>query len=162
MTGAVAPRGFDLVQAILTLVMMALVIGTGGITIVRRWRGLNVRDRTQWSPQQIATERYWQVALAVLLTASWVYMAIVLIEGALKPGIAASLPQAIGPLPLPAWLARALTSRGLWYLLCATGTWFSTPLDSRDGAARPFKPIYPFICFLVAASVIANMTRIWG
>jgi hypothetical protein len=44
----------------------------------------------------------------------------------------------------------------------ATGTWFSVSFDSRDGVARPFKPVYGFICFLVAASVIANVARIWG
>jgi hypothetical protein len=162
MAGGVVPRGFDLAQAILTLGMMALVIGTGTVTAVRRWRGLNAPSRAQWSPQQIATERHWRVALAILLTVSWATMTIVLIEGALKPGIAASLPQAIGPLPLPAWLALALIYHGLWYLLWATGTWFSVSLDSRDGVARPFKPVYGLICFLIAASFVANVARIWS
>jgi hypothetical protein len=156
------PRGFDTVQAILTLGMMALAIGIEAVMVVRRWRGLDDHSRPPWSPQQIATARHWRVALAILLTAGWVYMGIALIEGALTPGIAAVLPKALGPLPLPAWLALALSSRGLFYLLWATATWSNTALERRGGSSRPFKPVFGFVCLLVLLSVLANATRLWG
>lgn len=152
----------DIIQAILTLGMLVLVIVTGVTLIVRRWRGVDQRDRTLWSPQQIATEQRWRLALGVLLIVSWVFMAVALIDGALRPGTAASLPKAIGPLPLPAWLALAVAYPGLWYLLWGSGTWFGVNLDGRGGAPRPFKPIYGFICFLASASLLANAASIRG
>jgi hypothetical protein len=156
------PRGFDTVQATLTLGMMVLAIGIEAVMIVRRWRSPDDHSRPPWSPQQIATARHWRVALGVLLTVSWIYMGIALIEGALTPGIAAALPKALGPLPLPAWLALALSSRGLFYLLWATATWSNTALEKRHGSSRPFKPVFGFICLLALMSVLANATRFWG
>jgi len=76
------PRGFDTAQALLTLGMMAFAIGIEAVMVVRRWRGLDDHSRPPWSPQQIATARHWRVALAFLLTVSWIYMGIALIEGA--------------------------------------------------------------------------------
>ena len=155
-------RGFDTAQAILTIGMMALAIGIWAVTIVRRWRGSDDHAPPPWSPQQIATARHWRVGLGVLLTVSWIYMVTALIEGALTLGVTAALPKTLGPFPLPAWLALALSSRGLFYLLWATGTWLSTMLERRAGAPRPFKPIFGFICLLALMSVLANVTRLWG
>ena len=61
------PRGFDTVQAILTLGMMALAIGIGAVMIVRQWWGLDDRYRSLGPPQQVATARHWRVALGVLM-----------------------------------------------------------------------------------------------
>jgi len=142
--------------------MMALAIGTGAGTAVHRWQGLDGFDRPQWSLQQTTTARHWRVALAAILSGSWAYMAIVLIDRALTPGIAASLPKAIGWLPLPAWLAFGLTHRGLWFLLWATAAWFSSIPEKTDVTPRPFKPVYGLICFLIAVSIVANAASIWS
>jgi hypothetical protein len=162
MAGAVASQAFDLAQAVLTLGMMALAVGTGTVAGVRRWQGLDGLNQAQWSPEQIATERYWRVGLVILLVLCWAIMAFVLIKGALTPGILESLPKSLGSLPLPAWLALPLAYRGLWYLLWATATWFTTVIGRRDGAARPYKLAYGFIGFLAAASVVANLAGARG
>jgi hypothetical protein len=162
MNAAAALRASDPIEAILMLGMMVLVIATGAAVIARRWRGSGAPDRSLWSPGQIAVERRWRVGLGVLLIAGWVCMATALIDGALKPGVAESLPKAIGPVPLPGWFALAIGYHSLWYLLWANGTLFGAILDRRTGAPRPFKPVYGFICFLAVASLWANAALIWG
>jgi hypothetical protein len=162
MSNAGAHSSVDAVQAALALGMLALVIVAATAVVVRRWRGADTGDRATWSPHQIAADRRWRLALGVLLMAGWIVMAVTLVDGALRPGAVATLPKAIGPLPLPQWLAFALAYRGLWYLLWGTGTWFGASLDRRNGAPRPFRPVYGFICFLILASLIANAASLHG
>lgn len=159
------PKGPDIVEAILVLGMLALVIGIAAVVIVRRWRGSNEPDHSQWSPRQIAADRRWRLALGVLMMAGWTCMAIALIDDALRPGIAASLPKALGPVLLPEWFALVmhpqLDYHGMWFLLWANGAWLAAMLDKRGGPPRPFKPVYGLICFLTLASIIANVVLIW-
>ncbi len=163
---AAASRGPDPVDAIFVLGMLALVIGIAAAVIVRRWRGSGESDRSQWSPRQIAIDRRWRLVLGVLVIVGWACMAIALIDDALRPGVAASLPKAIGSVPLPAWFALVmhpwLDYHGMWYVLWATGAWLAAIFDSGGGKPRPFKPVYGFICFLALASIGANVASIWA
>jgi hypothetical protein len=156
----------DLVEAILVLGMLAFVIGLGAAVIVRRWRGSHELDRGLWSPQQIAVDRRWRLTLDLLVIAGWVCMAVALIDDALRPGVAASLPKMIGPVPLPEWFALVMHPRldyhGMWFLLWASATWFTVVLDTRGDPPRPFKPVYGFLCLLAVLSIVANVARIWS
>jgi hypothetical protein len=167
MHSAAVPQAPDLVEAILVLGMLALMLGTGAAVIVCRWRGSGEPDRSQWSPRQIAVSRRWRLGLGVLIIAGWACMAIALINDALRPGVAASLPKAIGPVPLPEWFALVmhpqLDYHGMWFLLWASATWLLALIESRKGSPpRPFKPVYGFICFLALASIAANVAIIWA
>jgi hypothetical protein len=167
MHNAAAPQSPDLVEAILVLGMLALMLGAGAAVIVSRWRGSGEPDRSLWSPEQIAAHRRWLLGLGVLIIAGWACAAIALIDDALRPGVAASLPKAIGRLPLPEWFALVmhpqLDYHGMWFLLWASATWFLALIEGRkDGPPRPFKPIYGLICFLALASIAANMASIWA
>jgi hypothetical protein len=162
MTNAAVLRASDPLEAILLLVMMALVIVAGAVLFVRRWCGSGEPDRSLWSPRQIAIERRWRLGLGLLLIAGWVCMVIALIDGALRPGVAADLPKALGPVPLPAWFALAIGYHSLWYLLWANGLWFAEIPDRGAGAPRAFKPVYGFVCLLALASIVANGALIWG
>jgi hypothetical protein len=159
-------RGPDLVEAIFVLGMLVFAIGTGAAVIVCRWRGAGEVDRSLWSPRQIVVHRRWRLVLLVLAIAGWACMAVALIDDALRPGIAATLPKAIGPVTLPAWFALVmhphLDYHGMWYLLWANAAWFAIMLDRRGGKPRPFKPVYGLICLLAVASMVANVVRIWG
>jgi hypothetical protein len=161
-----AAGGPDLVEAILVLGMLAFVIGLGAAVIVRRWRGSGEPDHSLWSVPQIAVDRRWRLALSLLVIAGWAGMAIALIDDALRPGVAASLPKAIGPVPLPGWFALVVHPRldyhAMFFMLWANAMWLTVILDTRGGPPRPFKPVYGFICFLALASICANTARIWG
>ena len=167
MPNAAVPQTPDLVETTLVLGMLALMLGAGVAVVVRRWLGSGEPDRSLWSPRQITIRRRWLLGLGVLIIAGWACTTIALIDDALRPGVAASLPKAIGPVPLPQWFALVmhpqLDFHGTWYLLWASATLFLALIESRkDSPPRPFKPIYGFICFLALASIAANMVTIWA
>jgi hypothetical protein len=166
MHNAAAPQAPDLVETILVLGMLVLMVGAGVAVIVRCWLGSGEVDRSLWSPQQLTVRRRWLLGLGALIIVGWACAAIALIDAALRPGVAASLPKAIGPVPLPQWFALVmhpqLDYHGMWYLLWASATWLVALIEGRkDGPPRPLKPIYGFVCFLALASIAANMVSIW-
>jgi hypothetical protein len=167
MHNAAAPQAPDLVETIFVLGMLVFMIGTGAAVVACRWRGSGEPDASLWSPQQITVRRRWLVGLGVLVIAGWACAAIALIDDALRPGVTASLPKAIGQVPLPQWFALVMHPRldfhGTWYLLWASATWFLALIDGRkDGPPRPFKPVYGFICFLALVSIAASLVSIWA
>jgi hypothetical protein len=167
MHNAAAPQAPDLVETIFVLGMLVLMLGAGVAVIVRRWQGSGEPDSSLWSPRQITSRRHWLLGLGVLIIVGWACAAIALIDAALRPGVAASLSKAIGPVPLPQWFALVmhpqLDYHGTWYLLWASATCFLALIEDRkDGPPRPFKPIYGFVCFLALASIAANMVSIWA
>lgn len=156
----------DLVHVLPLLGMLVLVFIAAAINVVRRWRGAGDVDRALWSPQQIAAARHWRISLGIVLIAGWACLAVALIHHALQPEVAALLPRTIGPMQIPDWFALAIHTssnyHGLWYMLFATGVWVAECLDRRDRPPRPFKPVYGFICFLAAASIVADATCLSG
>lgn len=159
------PRRIDVAEPIFTLGMLALVLGIGAVLIVQRWRGAGSLDRAVLSDRQTTSELRWRVALVTVLITGWACTAIALIDRALRPGTAASLPSTMGSMPLPAWLALAthsgLQHPGFWYVLWATGTWLALMLERPKGPPQSSRLSYGFVACLALVSIAANIASIW-
>jgi hypothetical protein len=168
MDNAAVSHDTDLVHATFVLAMLVFVVSVAAVVVVRRWRGVDDVDRAGWRPQQVKADRRWRLFLGLLLIASWTCMAVAVTDRALEPGIATSLRAAIGPVPIPKWLAVVIHPRfdyhGPFWLLWANGVWLGAMLEKRDGTPRLFKLVGAggFVCFLAFCSIFANIANICG
>jgi hypothetical protein len=170
MNNVVGPPDVDLFHVLIALGSLTLVISGAGFFFGRRWHGGGEVDRTSWSQPQVLADQRWRVMTGLSLIAAWACIAVALIDHALQPAIASSLPSQLGPLVVPKWFAVAIhpsfANHGLTGLLMVTVAWSFTidtpPLRPMVFRRRSFDLWRCFICLLALSCIFLNVSSVWS